>query len=64
MFQYQPDGNRVIEIDPIGQLLAATIAAYRKRGESVDVGIEAMAITGCHTGVVQPVYFADDQVLL
>ena len=51
MVQNDPDGQRVVEIDPEGELLVASEAADRRLLERTEVGVEATSISGRHAGV-------------
>ena len=51
VIEHRADGQRVVEVDPEGQLLRPVELADRRRRESIDVAFERLPVGGANLGI-------------
>ena len=51
VFQYDIDGERIVQVHPVGELLGAVVSADVERGQALDVGLQRLVVSGRDTTV-------------
>src|SRR5439155_2972832 len=62
--EHKLDGCRVVEVDPISQLLRAVVFGDGQGSEADDIALERLAVGRCHLAIANAIYLALNQVFL